>query len=127
MDTLFDELIRQGLGVLGTALTAVLVALAIKALQRIGISLDAERAAQLEYTARQAVLAVEERAAAYAKAHVTKMLPAEKMRQAIIDVTNRIPNVDDLEARRVIEAVLPQVGAGAAAGLRELGKAIGTR
>lgn len=125
MDLLIDELVK-GLGAVAVAaLTAVLV----KLFQRFGIALDAEKRDRLEGVARQAVARAEEWAAAQAKARVRKIkIPgAEKFERAVTDVLDRVPGVSREEAEAVVTAALPQMGLGAAAGARELGKALRTR
>lgn len=122
-----DELIQQVISYLGAALAAALVALAVQLLRKMGFSLDAERHAQLETVVRQAVLKAEEQAAAYAKAHVSKMLPADKMRLAVAHVLAKLPRVSEAEAADIVQAVLPQMGIGAAAGAQKLGEALRSR
>lgn len=127
MDAL-NELLTQVTHALGGILAAAIVAVAVQLLRRLNISIDADRKAKLEYVVRQAVLAVEERAAALAKQHgaAVIMTANEKAQAALEAVVERIHNVDVDEARQVIQAVLPQLGIGATAGVRELGKAMRT-
>lgn len=125
MELLVDELVK-GLGALAVAaLTAVLV----KLFQRFGIALDAEKRDRLEGVARQAVARAEEWAAAQVKAKVSKVkIPgADKFEKAVTDVLDRVPGVTREEAEAVVTAALPQMGLGAAAGARELGKALRKR
>ncbi len=121
-----DELIQQALGYLGTVLATLCVALATLVLRKIGISLDADRQAQLEYVVKQEVLRQEELAAERLKKTGIVTSGAEKLRSALEAVTDRLPRVDRDEAAAIVQAVLPQLGIGAAAGLRELGKALKT-
>lgn len=125
MELLIDELVK-GLGALAVAaLTAVLV----KLFQRFGIALDAEKRDRLEAAARQAVARAEEWAAAQLKSKAAKVkIPgAIKFERAVTDVLDRVPGVTREEAEAVVTAALPQMGLGAAAGARELGKAIRKR
>lgn len=125
MDAVIDQLVQLA----GAVLAPLLVAVVVQVLRRIGLSVDAERKAMLEYFAKQAVLGVEERAAAWAKANISgrAMSGAEKMQAALEEVLARVPRVSREEAKAVIEAVLPQLHIGAAAGARELGKALRTK
>lgn len=98
-------------------LATLATALMVKALQRIGLQVDAERKARLEYVASQAILRAEEWAAARLKAN----LPAtgtEKLQAAMVDLTDRIPGISNEEASALIHATLPKLGAGAAAFLQ---------
>ncbi len=123
MDVLIDSVVKS----LGGVLVGVLVAVAVKLLQRFGIALDVERQQQLESAARAAVLRIEELAASTAKSQLRSWTGPEKLSAAITDVVERIPRVDRGEAERIIQAVLPSVGIGAAAGAAELGNALRTQ
>lgn len=124
MDVLIDEVVK----LLGGVLAAALIAVLYKLLQRFGIALDAEKRDQLEAAARQAVARAEEWSARQIKAKVAKKIPGtEKFERAVADVLDRIPGVTRAEAEAVVEAALPQMGIGAAAGARELGKSLRTR
>lgn len=122
-----EQVIDQVMQMLGAALAAALVGLVVQLLRKMGIALDAERQAQLEYTAKQAVLRVEEQAAAYVKTHAVKMLPKDKLEKAVADVLTKIPRVSQAEAEDIVQAVLPQLGIGAAAGAVKLGEALRTK
>ncbi len=112
---------------LGAVLAAALTALVVQAFRKLGLSLDADRQAQVEYYAKQAVLKVEEEAAAYAKSHMKKIDPGIKMRRAVVALIAKVPRINTDEAGEILEAVLPQVGIGAAAGARRLGEALRTK
>lgn len=122
MEQLIDPIVTA----LGGVLVSVLVALAIRALQKIGVDLDVKRQEQLEGVARAAVLRVEEITKAQARKQLATWSGPEKLREAVTEVVDRIPRVDALEAQRVVQAVLPTVGIGAAAAV-ELGKALQTK
>lgn len=123
MEQLIEELLKG----LGVVLTGALVALAVKLLQRFGIALDVERQQQLESMARQAVARVEEIAAQHAKAQVREWTGPEKLSAAVTDIVEQLPRVDREEAKAIVQAVLPSMGIGAAAGATELGKALRTQ
>lgn len=124
MDVLIDEAVK----LLGGVLAAAAVAVLIKLLQKFGLQVDEAREAKLRSAAYDAVQRVEEKAAALIKSKARKVIPsAEKMELAVAHVVAKIPNVTEAEAREVVEATLPQVGLGAAAGVKALGKAVRTR
>jgi hypothetical protein len=120
MEPVIDQVVQY----LGAILAAALVAVVVQVFRKLGFSLDAERQAQLEYYAKQAVLKVEEEAANYAKTHTVKLDPETKLRRAISAVVAKLPRVDEAEAAAVVKAALPQVGLGAAA--VRLGEALRT-
>lgn len=105
-------------------LISALVALAYKVFQRLHLSVSAERDAQLQWVAQQAVQYAEEKAANYVKS--TGLVPKaeQKLNDALTVVLTKLPNVSELEATQAIQAALPQVGLGAAAGVSALGKAM---
>jgi lysozyme family protein len=100
--------------VVGVLLSAVLVRL----LKKYGIEIDAAQQAKLEHFARQAVLRVEERAAAALKeGGLTLSQPSAraKMSEAVSIVREAVSTATANEARGAIEAALPTVGLGATA------------
>lgn len=123
---MFEQLIDPIVTALGGLLASLLVALAIRAFQKMGIELDAKREAQIESVARAAVLRVEEVAKAQARKHLTEWTGPQKLQAAVTEVVDRLPRVDRAEAERIVHAVLPTVGIGAAAAV-ELGKALQTK
>lgn len=123
---MFDALIDQVMQALGVVLAGALVALVIQILRKIGITLDADKQAQLEYFAKQAVLRVEEYAATYAKKKLVGLTESQKFSMAVTDLIEKVPRVDRVEAERIVTAVLPQLGIGAAAGVTHLGNALRT-
>lgn len=123
-----DAVIDQAVQALGAIVAAALVAVLVKLFQRFGIALDQERQDQLTRVAQQAVARAEEWAAAQVKAKVKGKIPgAEKFERAVADVIARVPRVSREEAEAIVTAALPQMGLGAAAGARELGKALRTK
>lgn len=122
-----EQLIEEVLKALGVVLATGLVALVVQLLKRMGIALDVERQQQLESMARQAVAKVEEIAAVHAKAQVREWTGPEKLSAAVADIVEKLPRVDREEAKAIVQAVLPSMGIGAAAGAAELGKALRTQ
>jgi hypothetical protein len=125
-----EGLIDQTVQMVGAMLAAALVAVLVKLFQRFGIALDQERQDQLQSVARQAVARAEEWGATQLKGLAKRKLPAlgaEKFERAVTDVVARIPRVSREEAEAVVQAALPQMGLGAAAGAAALGKALRTK
>jgi len=122
-----EQLIDVVLKGLGALLVGALITLVGKLLQRMGIALDVERQQQVESMARQAVAKIEEIAANQAKARVRDWTGGEKLSAAVADVVAKLPRVSHEEAVSIVQAVLPSMGIGAAAGAAELGKALRTQ
>jgi hypothetical protein len=113
---MFDPVIEQVLGFLAMVLTGVIIAIATRVLKRLGISLDAEKQAQLEHYATQGVLKAKEIAAAQLKRSAVKLTSEDKQAIAIGHVLENVPRADEQQAIDVVTAVLPTVGEGASAG-----------
>lgn len=113
MEAAIDQIVQ----VLGAALGVALVALAVKALQWIGITIDAEKQAKLEYYAEQGINRAEEWAAQQAKKSlgVVRVDSEEKLQIALDHVKEHVPKVAVEKALATIEAKLgdPAVAAGA--------------
>jgi len=122
VDALIDQLFQY----LGIAAAAALTALMVKLLQKLGLSLDADRTAQVEYYAQQAAKFAEEQAAAYAKKHLVNMEAGQKLQIATAKLLSKVPRIDVHEAQDVIIAALPGLRLGAAAGAQKLGEALRT-
>jgi hypothetical protein len=122
MDALIDPLFQALGAALGMALTALVVLL----LKKVGLSVDADRTAKIEYYAQQAATFAEEQAAAYAKKHLVKMEAGQKLQIATAKLLSKVPGVNANEAQDVIIAALPGLRLGAAAGGQKLGEALRT-
>ena len=98
--------------------TAVLLplisALLVKALQRFGLSVDAEKQAKVEYFVQQAIFRAEEWAAQRVKANMGQTTAAMKLDRALTDVVDKVPGITKQEAADLIHATLPKVQLGAA-------------
>ena len=127
METVASQIAHAITNAALAVLVPLLVMLVIRALKKVGISLDADKQAQLEYVAKQAALKIEEVAANRLAAQLSKMTPTQKLQSAVASVLDKLPNVSPREAEDAIHAALPQIGAGAAAGAVALGKAMRTR
>lgn len=117
LSPVIDEVVK----VVGTLLAGLIAALVIQGLRKLGLSIDADRAAKIEYFAQQAVLTVEEKAAAYLKQQAAAMKPEQKLHEAMVVLMQRFPKLSAEDAQRIVTAALPKVGLGAA-----MGKAPGT-
>lgn len=104
------------LGAILTALAGVLAPILVKwaigQLEKVHLTVSAERAAQLEYLAKQAILRAAELAAQQAKKGGAEPSGAAKLQIATADVTAKM-DVTPAEASDAIHAALPQVGIGA--------------
>lgn len=123
MEQLIDEVLKG----LGVVLVSAVIWLVQRLLARMGVELDIKRQQQLESMARQAVAQVEEIAAQHAKAQVREWTGPEKLSAAVATIVEKLPRVDHEEAKAIVQAVLPSMGIGAAAGATELGKALRTQ
>ena len=122
MPAVYQPIIDALIALAATALTGMIVRL----FQKVGLALDADRTAQVEYWARQAVLYAEERAAAQIGSSIVKWSPGAKLEAAVAQLMSKAPRITREEAEAIIHAALPQVGLGAAAAAAELGKALRT-
>lgn len=104
-----EELINELVKVAGTALAGVAIWALTQLARKYGYQVSAERHAQLEAIARQAILVVEEKASAIVKARLDAMSPGEKLSGAIELVVAKVPGVSRDEAAEIIHAQLPVV------------------
>ena len=110
----WNDILQPALGVLATAIASLLVGILAQYLRKIGIQLDADQQAKLEYFVRQAVLRVEEWARAQQKAGKA-VTSDEKLVAAQNEVLARFPGLDPVTVTRQIQAALPVVRAAVAA------------
>jgi hypothetical protein len=122
-DELWLAVIQAAASILTVAIT-VLVPLILNTLRKkYGQEIAANKDAQIEHAAREAVLFVKELAAAKLKAQVLPMqppppgamTPAEKLSTAISSVVEAKPELSRDEAHRKVVVAMAQVGEGAAA------------
>jgi len=124
--TFLGQLSTQLVQIILPILASALVALVVMALKKLGISISADNQAKLDYTAKQAVLKMQEVAASKLQQGLERIPGAQKLELATADVLAKLPNVTQAEAVDAIHAALPQLGLGAAAGITALGKALQT-
>lgn len=102
---------------------ALAVPILVKILQRVGLQVTAEKQAQLNQIALLVASEVEEWAAAKLKGNL-QVTSGDKLERAVAQVLDKVPGITEAEAKAAIRAALPQIGLGAAAGLKELGKGL---
>lgn len=125
---LTTEVIKAVLAIATPVLVTLLTALLVKALQKVGLSVDADRKAKLEFHAREAILRAEEWAAAIIKAKTSPSAVTARMKleKAVTDLTAKFPGIDRQEAADLIHATLPKMELGAASFLQGLRQAATT-
>ena len=125
MDALLDELLKAVFVAVSGVVGTLLVALVAKLLQRIGLAVSAEQQAKLEKLAQDAVLATEEWARAKAKAELQKVLPEEKLTQAVTQLLAKVPGITQDEAVALVNQELPKLRAASAGFVRATTAAAG--
>ncbi len=110
MEDLINELVK----VAGTALAGVAIWALTQLARKYGYQVSAERHAQLEAIAQRAILVVEEKAAAMAKAKLGAIGAGEKLDAAIGLMVAKVPGVSRDEAAEIIHAELPKIRAATA-------------
>lgn len=112
---------------LATALAGLVVAVAVKMLQKLNLSVDADQQAKLEYVAKQQILKAEEEAAAKYQLDQKFTSGAAKLQTATAGVIAKLPNVTQQEAEDAVHAALPQLALGATTLAGKVGEAVVTR
>ena len=107
------ELIKTALAIATPVLVSLVSAILYKALQRVGLDVDANRKAKVEYYVREAILRAEEWAAQHVKANMGQTTAAMKLDRALTDVVDKVPGITKQEAADLIHATLPKVSLGA--------------
>lgn len=123
MDELINAVVMQGAEIVIAAVVALVGALAARVL---GVKLSEATEDRIRVAGILAASFAEEKARALVKAGLGELSGAMKEKIAVERLLEKIPNVDEEEARRVIQSVLPGVRASFGQGAAELGKAIRT-
>lgn len=123
---LTTELVKTVLAIATPVLVTLLTALLVKVLQRVGLTVEADRKAKLEMFTQEAVLRAEEWAATRLKAEKGPTTAAMKLEKALTDLTDRVPGITREEAADLVHATLPKVNLGAAAFLQGVRQAATT-
>lgn len=121
MDELLNVLLVEILKISLITIVGLAVPLMVQLLRRAGIQVSVEKQAQINSVALLISAEVEEWAAAKIKANLP-VNSGDKLERAIEGMLKKIPGLTEAEAKAAISAALPQIGLGAAAALKELGK-----
>ncbi len=119
MEDLVVELVKFVLAILAPVLSALVVGLAYKGLQKMGISLDAERQAKLEHLVAALVAQTEEWASSRIKAGIP-VTAAEKASYYLQLAADKIPGVSADEAHALAQTILGRVRLGTTAVLQDV-------
>lgn len=123
---MLDAFVNTVIAIATPVVAGLVVALLVKGLKHISISLNAAQEQRLRGVAEDAVMYAQEWAADRIKRHIPTNGPA-KMTQAVTMILDRIPGIDDEEAERLVKAALANLEMGATEFLRDLkDKATGT-
>ncbi len=120
IDTITDEAVKLVFGILATVLIPIIGVLAKRAYEYLGLKADAETQAKIEAAARAGIAAAEEKARQFANAGVDRLLPADKLNEAVATVLEKVPGITVHEASAVIHEQLPAVRATIAGGLQSV-------
>lgn len=124
MDQIVDQVVKLVFDVAVVVLVPLVVALAVRLLQKVGLSLSAENQAKLEKVARDGIMLAEERAAAAVRRSLPEWSSGEKLQAATRHLLDQVPGITTMEAERIVTAELPKVGVGAAAFLAATRQAV---
>lgn len=110
---MFEAVTEQALTAMSLVAAALILAILRRVLQKLGISLSAERDAQLEYAVAEGIARAKEAAAAQIKAYGTSMPAEQKLEIAREHVKDTLKKVDPVKVDAKIESTLAKVGEGA--------------
>lgn len=119
MSDVTTEFVKLVFAIVAPILSALLVALAAKALQKIGLSLDAEKTAKLEYLATRLVAQTEEWANARLKAGIPTTA-SDKAKQYLVYAASKLPGVSADEATALAQQTLGRLRMGTMAVLSDI-------
>lgn len=109
-----EEAARLIVTVGAVVLVPLAVAAVVKILQRLGLEVEAGQRDRIERIVREAVLSVEEWAAAAARRSNVSVRAGAKLERAVTAILDRVPNISRQEAEALVHAALPALGLGAA-------------
>lgn len=121
MDGVLREVATEVVRVALMALVSLAVPLTVQILRRVNVQLSVEEQARVNALAMVVAAEVEEWAATRIKANLT-VDSAEKLQRATERLVQTIPGMTPERAERAVTAALPQLGLGAAAALKEIGR-----
>lgn len=113
MDLFADELIKAAFAIVVPILSALLLAVVVQFLRKLGLELSAERQAKLEHTVHGLLLQVEEWGASRVKAGV-ETKAKDKLEHYLALAAAKIPGITSEEAAALAHSELPKLGRGAA-------------
>ena len=119
MNDVLVEVVKFALAIIAPILSALLVALAAKGLQKIGISLDAEKQAKLEHLVAALVAQTEEWASSRIKAGIP-VTAADKASYYLQLAADKIPGVSTDEAHALAQTILGRLRLGTTAVLQDV-------
>jgi hypothetical protein len=119
---LVTEVVRLVFALVAPVLSALLVALAAKALQKLGLTLDAEKQAKLEHLAAGLVARTEEWASSRIKAGMP-VTAREKAEYYLTIATDALPGVSADEAHALAQTTLGRLRLGMTAVLQDIRQA----
>lgn len=114
LSPLLMELLKPILATLATAIAGYLIALLRKKLQQAGVEFTDSQREAIEKLAREKILWVAEQVAKLIKGGQQPPSSIEKLRMAVTEMQKVDPSIKTEVAERVVEAVLPTTGLGAA-------------
>lgn len=119
-----EELIGQATQALGAIAATALVALVVQVARKFGLQVGAQQQARLEHYAQLGIKYAEEQARKALVARGEKLAGSLKQSMALEFIVAKLPRVNPDEARKVIEALLPDLREGLTKGVGELGNAL---
>jgi hypothetical protein len=119
MNDIVTELIKLVLAIVAPILSALIVGLAYKAFQRMGLTVSAEQRARLEHLVAALVAQTEEWASSRIKAGLP--VTAEQKAQYYLQLaTDRLPGISSDEAHALAQTILGRIRLGTTAVLQDV-------
>lgn len=119
MNDVLVEVVKFALAIIAPILSALIAALAVQGLRKLGISLDAEKQAKLEHLVAALVAQTEEWASSRIKAGITTTA-ADKAQYYLQLAADKIPGVSADEAHALAQTILGRVRLGTTAVLQDV-------
>jgi outer membrane scaffolding protein for murein synthesis (MipA/OmpV family) len=116
---LTTQIVAVVFAIVAPILSTLIVGLALKALQKLGLTVDAEKRAKLEHLTAQLVAQTEEWASARLKAGVS-VAAAEKAQHYLKLAADALPGVSTEEAHALAQQTLGKIRMGTAAVLSDV-------
>lgn len=128
MDGIFDRLVTEIILVIAGVLSTQIAAILYRVFKKLGISLSAEKRAEIELYIADQIRAIAETQAAIHKGKLKgQLLSAEEKLYAVTAATlQKFPQVSPREAEMITQATLGRLKEGALVGAVHLGEAVRT-